>query len=164
MARVLGIDPGSRLTGWGIVEPHGQRCKIVAAGVIQAGTKRPLPERLLNIERGLTSAIQEHAPDEVAVEAIFYAKYANAAIKLGHARGVALLVAAQAGLAVHEYPPALVKKTVTGRGRADKMQVARIVAAMLGLRELPGEDATDALAVALTHVQARRMKALTAGR
>ncbi len=146
------------------MEPHGPRCKVIAAGVVKAGTKKPLPERLLNIDRGLTEAIALHQPTEVAVEQIFFAKYANAAIKLGHARGVALLIAARAGLPVHEYPPALVKKTVTGRGRADKAQVARIVAAMLGLRELPGEDATDALAVALTHVQARRMKVLTQGR
>ena len=100
--------------------------------------------------------ITTHAPEAVAVEEIFFAKYANAALKLGHARGVALLVAAQSEIAVHEYPPAIVKRTVVGRGAADKVQVGRLVTALLGLREPPQEDAADALAVAITHIQASR--------
>ncbi len=94
------------------------------------------------------------------MEEIFFAKYPNAALKLGHARGVTLLVAAQSGLEVYEYPPAVVKRTVVGRGAADKTQVARLIAALLGLKTTPEEDAADALAVAITHVQASRSKAL----
>ena len=104
--------------------------------------------------------IAEHQPEAVAVEDIFFAKYANAALKLGHARGVALLAAAELELEVHEYPPAIVKRTVVGRGAADKMQVARLITALLGLKEPPEEDAADALAVAITHIQASRSKAI----
>ena len=100
------------------------------------------------------AVIAEHAPTSLAVEDIFHARFAASALKLGHARGVALLVGAQAGLPISAYPPALVKRSVAGRGQADKSQVARIVGAILGLRELPEVDATDALAIAITHAQA----------
>jgi crossover junction endodeoxyribonuclease RuvC len=113
------------------------------------------------IHQGLQQVIAEHQPEAVAVEEIFFAKYANAALKLGHARGVALLVAAESELEVHEYPPAIVKRTVVGRGSADKTQVGRLVSAVLGLKTPPEEDAADALAVAITHIQASRSKGLT---
>jgi len=156
--RVLGIDPGSRRTGWGVVELEGTRLRHVAAGTITVPDKLALAERLRRIHQELERVIAAHAPEAVAVEEIFFAKYANAALKLGHARGVALLVAAQSEVAVHEYPPAIVKRTVVGRGAADKVQVGRLVSALLGLKEPPEEDAADALAVAITHIQASRSK------
>jgi crossover junction endodeoxyribonuclease RuvC len=160
--RVLGVDPGSVRTGYGIIERDGTRLRLVTAGTLKAGEKTPLEERLLIIHAGLTALIEEYAPNAAAVEDIFMAKFPNAALKLGHARGVALLAIAQAGLAVHPYPPAVVKRSIVGKGAADKQQVARIVGVMLGLTELPGVDATDALAIALTHAQAARMHAALA--
>ncbi len=160
--RVLGIDPGSRRTGWGLVERVGHGQRGIAAGVIRVSDKRPLQERLLEIHRQLSAVLSEHRPHAVAMEDIFTARYPRAALQLGHARGVAMLAVAQVGLEVVPYAPALVKKTVVGRGRADKRQVAMLVSAMLGLAEVPSEDAADALAVALTHVSA--MRALVAGR
>ena len=159
--RVLGIDPGSRRTGWGVVQLDGTRLRHIAAGTIAVPEKLPLPKRLNLIHRGLKQVIAEHQPETVAVEEIFFAKYANAALKLGHARGVALLAAAESELEVHEYPPAIVKRTVVGRGSADKTQVGRLVSALLGLKAPPEEDAADALAVAITHIQASRSKGLT---
>ena len=158
--RVLGIDPGSRRTGWGVVQLEGTRLRHIGAGTITVPEKLALSKRLRRIHEALEHVIAEHGPEAVAVEEIFYAKYANAAIKLGHARGVALLAAEQASLEVHEYPPAIVKRTVVGRGAADKSQVGRLVMALLGLKEAPEEDAADALAVAITHIQASRSKAV----
>lgn len=158
--RVLGIDPGSRRTGWGVVQLEGTRLRYVGAGTIAVPEKLALSKRLRQIHHALERVIAEHEPKAVAVEEIFYAKYANAAIKLGHARGIALLAAEQADLEVHEYPPAIVKRTVVGRGAADKTQVGRLVMALLGLKEAPEEDAADALAIAITHIQASRSKAL----
>lgn len=151
---VLGIDPGSIRTGWGVVRREGPRLRFVAAGTIHAGKDAELPVRLHAIYEALRAVIAEHAPTSLAVEDIFHARFAASALKLGHARGVALLVGAQAGLPIAAYPPALVKRSVAGRGQADKSQVARIVGAILGLRELPEVDATDALAIAITHAQA----------
>ncbi len=158
--RVLGIDPGSRRTGWGVVQLEGTRLLHVGAGTIAVPEKLALEKRLQLIHAGLEQVIAEHSPDVVAVEEIFFAKYANAALKLGHARGIALLVAAQSDLEVHEYPPAIVKRTVVGRGAADKVQVTRLITALLGLKTAPEEDAADALAVAITHIQACRSKAI----
>ncbi len=151
---VLGIDPGSIRTGWGVVRRDGPRLSYVAAGTIDAGKEGELPERLNEIYESLRTVISEHAPTVVAVEDIFHARFAGSALKLGHARGVALLVGAQAGLPISSYPPALVKRSIAGRGQADKAQVARIVGAILGMRSLPSADATDALAIAITHAQA----------
>lgn len=160
---MLGIDPGSRKTGWGVVRLEGTRLHHIGAGTIATPQRAPLSERLRVIHEGLERVIAEHSPAAVAVEEIFFAKHANAALKLGHARGVALLVAAQASLPVHEYPPAIVKRTVVGRGNADKTQVGRLVAALLGLAAPPEVDAADALAVAITHIQAFRSGALKIG-
>lgn len=156
--RVLGIDPGSRRTGWGVVQLEGTRLRPIASGTIALSAKLALPERLRQIHEELGRIVEAHAPNAVAVEEIFFAKYANAALKLGHARGVALLVAAERDLAVHEYPPAVVKRTVVGGGAADKIQVTRLVTALLGLSDPPQEDAADALAVAITHIQASRSR------
>lgn len=158
MARVLGVDPGTVRTGWGVVEGRGSRLTHVAAGTIRVPDKLPLYERLRRIHAELVQVIEARAPEVVAVEDIFFAKHANAALKLGHVRGVALLVAANAGLEVHAYPPAVVKKAVCGRGRADKAQVARLVGVILRLKELPGEDATDALAIAIAHISHARLR------
>ena len=151
--RVLGIDPGTRKTGWGVVERNGAQLKAIASGIVRVSEKKPLPLRLKGIYQGLVSVIEEYEPAVIALEDIFFAKYANAAMKLGHARGVAMLAGAERDLVIHEYPPALVKRTVAGKGNATKDQVGRLVGAVLGLRELPGEDACDALAVAITHLQ-----------
>jgi crossover junction endodeoxyribonuclease RuvC len=159
--RILGIDPGTLRTGWGVVEAAGHRFSLVATGTLKPPPKAPLEERLLVVHRGLEEVLSAHRPASVAVEDIFFAKHANAALKLGHARGVALLAAAQAGLSVTAYPPSLVKRSIVGKGQADKTQVARLVGVILGLQELPGEDATDALAVAITHAQAARVNVAT---
>src|SRR5450432_3829448 len=151
--KVLGIDPGTRRLGWGVVEKIGTRLSHVAHGVIRANEEDPLAERLVVIERELVAVVVAHAPERASVEAIFFAKDPQAAAKLGHARGVALLVCARAGLAVAEYPPARVKRTVAGGGRADKSQVAQMVRALLGLAAIPPADAADALAIAITALQ-----------
>jgi len=158
--RILGIDPGSRRTGWGVVQLEGTRLCQIDAGTIAVPEKLPLAKRLRMIHEGLEQVIRDHQPEAVAVEEIFFAKYPNAALKLGQARGVALLVAAQSELEIHEYPPAIVKRTVVGRGAADKVQVTRLITALLGLKTAPEEDAADALAVAITHIQASRSKAI----
>jgi crossover junction endodeoxyribonuclease RuvC len=157
MTTVLGLDPGTRHFGWGVVRRQGTRVVHVAHGIAHADERLSLGRRLVAIEAALVEVLREHAPDEVSVEAIFFAKDAQAAAKLGHARGVALLVCARAGLEVHEYPPARVKLAVTGSGRADKPQVAQMVRVFLGLATLPVADAADALAIALTHVQRVRL-------
>lgn len=157
--RVLGIDPGTHRTGYGIVEPDGPRVRCVATGVITAKEKAPLELRLEVMHRGLAALIVEHEPTAVAVEEVYVGEHASAALALGHARGVALLAAAQASLAITPYPASVVKRTIAGRGSASKDQVAMLVRAILGLRELPGVDATDALAIALTHLRAAPMQA-----
>jgi len=155
--RVLGIDPGSVRTGWGVVERKGQAARGIAAGVIRVSERASLAQRLETIHRGIAQVLAEHKPDAVAIEDIFFARYAQAALMLGHARGVALLAAAQAGLAVSAYPPTVVKRAIVGSGKAEKTQVAALVGALLGLKVLPGIDATDALAIAITHLNASRI-------
>jgi crossover junction endodeoxyribonuclease RuvC len=151
---VLGIDPGTRHFGWGLVAREGNRLSHVAHGVIDTDVTGPIAERLVEIEVALVEVVRAHAPEAAAVESLFFAKDAQAAAKLGHARGVALLVCARAFLPIAEYPPARVKRTVAGNGRAEKLQVASMVKVLLGLKELPRPDAADALAVAITHLQA----------
>jgi crossover junction endodeoxyribonuclease RuvC len=150
---VLGIDPGTRRLGWGLVRKDGTRLTHVAHGVITPGDARPLAERLVEIERGLGEVLAEYSPERASIESIFFAKDAQAASKLGHARGVALLVCARAGLGISEFPPARVKRTVAGGGRADKAQIALMVRALLRLAALPPSDAADALALAITCLQ-----------
>ncbi len=157
--RVIGIDPGTRHLGWGLVQREGTRLVHIAHGVVDTDTTAPLAERLCQIERELVDAIAAHRPDAGAVEAIFFSKDPQAAAKLGHARGVALLVLARAGLTVGEYPPTLVKQAVVGTGRADKHQVAMIVKTMLRLPELARTDASDALAVAICHLNVAGFRA-----
>jgi crossover junction endodeoxyribonuclease RuvC len=155
--RVLGLDPGSIKTGWGVVERNGNGARGIAAGVIRVPEKSELAERLHRIFVGVRAVIGEYKPEAIAVEDIFFAKYPQAALMLGHERGVALLAAAEVGLRVSAYPPSVVKRSIVGSGRAEKAQVAMLVGAVLGLSALPAEDATDALAVALTHLNATRL-------
>jgi crossover junction endodeoxyribonuclease RuvC len=156
----LGLDPGTRHFGWGVVERRGTRLVHVAHGVVDTDEDAPIAVRLVTIERELVEVVRAHAPEVASVEAIFFAKDPQAAVKLGHARGVALLVCARAGLDVAEYPPARVKRTLAGSGRADKSQVAQMIRVVLGLAAVPPSDAADALAVAVTHLQ---HAAITAG-
>lgn len=151
--RVLGLDPGTRRFGWGVVAREGTRLAHVAHGVIRVDEGAPLAERLVAIERGLVEVVERERPACASVETLFFAKDAQAAAKLGHARGVALLVCARADLEVNEYAPALVKRAIAASGRAEKAQVAAMVRVVLRLREIPQADAADALALALTHLQ-----------
>lgn len=161
--RVLGIDPGTRFLGWGVIERHGTKLTHVAHGVIKTDATRPLLNRLLEIDDALAHVIAEQRPDCAAVEALFFSKDPQAAAKLGHARGVVLLKLARAGVEVHEYPPARVKRAVVGNGNADKKQVCRVMMSLLALREAPLLDASDALANAFAHLtMARFTEALAA--
>jgi crossover junction endodeoxyribonuclease RuvC len=151
---VLGIDPGTRHLGWGVIRIEGTRLSHVAHGVIDTDTTEGIATRLCQIERELVEVVLAHRPDAAAVESLFFAKDAMAAAKLGHARGVVLLVLARRGLPIAEYEPARVKKAVAGHGRADKRQMAMMIAAILRLPEPPRPDAADALAIAFVHAQA----------
>lgn len=154
---VLGLDPGTRRFGWGVVGREGSRLIHVAHGVIDVEDEGELAERLVAIEQRLVEVVATHAPHEASIEALFFAKDAQAAAKLGHARGVGLLVCARAGLPSFEYAPARVKRTVAGAGAADKAQVAQMVRVLLGLKAAPPPDAADALAIAVTHLQGRAL-------
>lgn len=149
--RLLGLDPGLRHTGWGVIEAGGNRLRHVADGAVHSSASRPLAERLVELHDGLVRIIAEYRPEEAAVEETFVNKNPTSTLKLGLARGVALLVPALAGLAVHEYPANLVKKSVVGAGHAAKEQVQMMVRRLLpgAMAETP--DAADALAVAICH-------------
>ncbi len=151
--KVLGLDPGSRHFGWGVVEKDGTRLRHVAHGVIDVNLDGEFAQRLVEIERALVVIIADHAPAAASIESLFFAKDAQAAAKLGHARGVALLVCARSEMPTFEYAPALVKRAVAGNGRAEKAQVAAMIRVYLKLTELPRPDAADALAIAVTHLQ-----------
>ena len=149
--RILGLDPGSRVCGYGVIDFVGERLAYVECGVLTAPEGRAMEERLGEIARGLREVIGELAPAVVAVEDVFSHQNVRSALALAQARGMVLAVCGLAGLRVSSYPPASVKKAVSGSGRADKEQIARMVQALIGLRSLPRADATDALAVAITH-------------
>jgi crossover junction endodeoxyribonuclease RuvC len=157
MTTVLGLDPGTRHFGWGIVRRNGTRLIHIAHGVLDVVDEGELGERLVAIESSLVAIIEAHKPDHASIESLFFAKDPSAAAKLGHARGVALLVCTRAGLASFEYAPARVKRTVSGHGRAEKAQVAQMIRIVLGLPAAPPPDAADALAVAVTHLQGIRL-------
>ncbi len=160
--RILGIDPGLRKTGWGVIIQDGTRLSFVACGSVLTDNSLSTAERLRHIHDDLSRIISEHAPDEAAVEETFVSKDAQATLKLGHARGVALLVPALAGLMVSEYAANLVKKTVVGSGHADKRQIAVMVKILLPKSDARTEDSADALAIAITHAQHRSSHALVA--
>jgi crossover junction endodeoxyribonuclease RuvC len=153
--RILGIDPGLRRTGWGVLDVAGNRLSFVACGSVETDERAPLSQRLVAIHAGLKRVIEELAPGEAAVEATFVNKDATATLKLGQARGVALLVPGQAGLAVAEYAPNVVKKSIVGAGHGDKAQVRMMIGVLLPRADPKSEDAADALAVAVTHAHHR---------
>ena len=151
--RIFGIDPGSERTGYGCVETDGRRHVLVTCGAIAAAPGDGLPQRLSRIYRELTRLLAASRPDCVAIENLFHAVNARSALKLGHARGVAMLAAIQAGCDVVEYTPAEVKRAVVGYGRAEKQQVQKMITLLLGLEKAPKPfDASDALAVAICHI------------
>ena len=167
--RIFGIDPGSDRTGYGCVETDGSRHRVVLAGAISTPALSPFPEKLLKIHSRLTGLLAECRPDCVAIENLFHAVNVRSALKLGHARGVAMLAAVEAGLPVVEYTPAEIKRAVVGYGRAEKHQVQQMVKLILGLEQVPSpHDAADALAVAICHVHSaptgRVAAALTSAR
>ena len=155
--RILGIDPGSGSTGYGIIDTDGSRHKAVLFGAIKTHARQPFHERLLKIHTDLSLILSREKADIMAIEEVFHATNVQSALRLGHARGVALLVAAQQGLAVYEYSPLEIKNAVVGYGRAEKTQIQAMVRLLLGLPEIPSPDhAADALAVAICH--AHRMR------
>jgi crossover junction endodeoxyribonuclease RuvC len=154
--RILGIDPGLRRTGWGLVASDGNRLRFVACGSLATDDKATLAARLLAIHDGLRRVVEEHLPDEAAVEATFVNKDASATLKLGQARGIAMLVPAIAGIAVAEYAPNLVKKTIVGAGHGEKAQVRMMISVLLPKADPRSEDAADALAVAVCHAHHRQ--------
>ncbi|HLQ78975.1 MAG TPA: crossover junction endodeoxyribonuclease RuvC [Terriglobia bacterium] len=157
--RVLGIDSGSRVTGYGVIEGDGADCVYVRCGVIRVNPSEPLSHRLHSIYCGVMEVISELQPDAAAFEGIFHAVNVQSALKLGHVRGVCMAAVAEAKLPVYEYSPAEVKAAVTGYGRADKPQVQQMVCALLKLKSRPVEyDASDALAVAICHAHSNRLR------
>ena len=151
MPRILGLDPGLGTTGWGLIEADGNRLSYIANGQLKTDASEPLPKRLGHLASQLEALLADHAPDAAAVEEVFVNKNPQSTLKLGQARGVALMVAARAGIEVGEYAPTLVKKAVVGTGGAEKAQVHAMVQRLLPGVQIAGSDAADALAVAITH-------------
>ena len=151
--RVLGVDPGSETTGWGVIEGDARRCRLVEFGALRAPARERFAARLLKISRGLEEVIERFAPEACAIEETFFAVNVKTALKLGHVRGVALLAAERAGVEIYEYSPRLVKQSVVGYGAAEKHQVQEMVRILLGLSCPPQPyDAADALAIAICHL------------
>ena len=149
--RILGLDPGLGTTGWGLIEAQGNRLSHIANGELRTKTADPLPTRLAQLADQLEALLAEHQPDGAAVEEVFVNKNPQSTLKLGQARGVAIMLAARAGISVGEYAARLVKKAVVGNGNAEKVQVHAMVARLLPGVTIAGPDAADALAVAITH-------------
>ena len=158
--RILGIDPGLRRTGWGVIESDGNRLIYLGCGSVETSETMPLASRLLAIHHGLAKVLVDFAPAEAAVEQTFVNKDGVATLKLGQARGVAMLAPALAGLAVAEYAPNQVKKTVVGAGHADKAQIQMMIKILLPKAVPTSADAADALAIAITHAHHRQSAAL----
>lgn len=159
---VIGIDPGSRHLGWGVLSRVGTKIEHIGHGVIDVDLDGTLAERLVEIDTALERVIGDHRPDVGAVESLFFHKDAQSAAKLGHARGVILLRLARQAIPIREYAPALVKRSIVGKGAADKKQVALVITAILRLPAPPRSDAADALAVALTHLHVASYEAAVA--
>ena len=152
--RILGLDPGSRYCGYGVIDDTGRTLRYIECGILTAPASRAMEQRLGEIARGMREVIDELAPEIVAVEDVFIHQNPRSALALAQARGMALAVIGLAGLRVASYPPAVVKKAIAGSGAAGKEQIARMVQALVGMRSLPRADATDALAIAITHGRA----------
>ncbi len=158
---VLGIDPGTAITGYGLVREENGQAVALAYGAITTPSDLPLPGRLKQIQRDLAAVVEQYRPDQSAVEQLFFNKNVRTALAVGHARGVVLLTLAQANLPVYEYTPLQVKLAVTGNGRADKGQVQQMVTLLLGLSKIPKpDDVADALAIALCHLHSARLSTL----
>ena len=157
--RIIGIDPGLRNTGWGVIEAEGSRLSFVACGTLRSDAALSLAERLRQLHEGLAGVLAAHAPHEAAVEETFVNRDPQSTLKLGQARGIALLVPALRGIAVAEYGANQVKKTVAGVGHAEKRQVQAMIKVLLPKAETSSADAADALAVAICHAQHRGMRA-----
>lgn len=158
---VLGIDPGTAITGYGLVTERGGSTAAVAHGVITTPSDLPLPERLVLLHRALRALIDQYRPDHAAVEELFFNKNVRTALAVGHARGVIMLTLAQAGVRIFEYTPLEVKQAVTGSGRADKRQMQQMVTLLLGLDHIPKpDDAADALAIGVCHLHSAGITAL----
>jgi crossover junction endodeoxyribonuclease RuvC len=152
----LGIDPGLRRTGWGVIACEGNRLVFVACGSVETHERAALSARLVAIHDGLARVVEDFAPDEAAVEQTFVNRDGASTLKLGQARGIAMLIPARAGLAVAEYAPNLVKKTIVGAGHAEKTQIRMMIGVLLPKADPRSEDAADALAVAVTHAHHRQ--------
>src|SRR4051812_35258343 len=162
MVRIIGIDPGLRRCGWGVIESEGNRLRFVACGTVMPAVNAALAERLAELHAGLRALIELHRPDEAAVEETFVNAGARSALQLGQARGVALMTPAAMGLPVGEYAANLVKKSVVGSGHGEKQQVQLMVKTLLPAADFKGADAADALAIAICHAHHRGMAALRA--
>jgi crossover junction endodeoxyribonuclease RuvC len=160
--RVLGVDCGSRITGYGIIDAGASGCVFVHCGVIKLAAGDSLALRLKSIHQGLSGVIRSYQPDVAAFESMFHASNVQSALRLGHARGVSMYAAAEAELPVYEYSPTEVKSAVTGYGRAEKPQVQQMIRSLLRLESLPTQyDASDALAVAICHAHSDRIRKAT---
>lgn len=162
--RIIGIDPGLRRTGWGIVEADGSRLTYVASGLITSDAEDDLAYRLRSIHEGLSAVLAAHRPVEAAVEETFVNKDARATLKLGQARGIALLAPAQKGLRIAEYPPNVIKKTVTGTGHGEKGQIQAMIGFLLPKAKFESADEADALAIAICHASHRGTQRMIAAR
>ena len=158
--RIIGIDPGLRKTGWGIIETDGVRLSYLACGTVRSDASKDLSDRLMMVYNGLAAPLAEWQPHEAAVEQTFVNKNGQSTLKLGQARGVAMLVPAMSGLPVAEYSATQVKKTVIGTGRGDKNQIGVMVSFLLPQAKPDSEDAADALAIAITHAHHRKISEL----
>ena len=157
---ILGLDPGSRVTGWGLVREVSGTCSLIDTGVITINPRLNIGERMGRIHAGIAKLVARYCPHEAAFEDVFVSKNAKSSLKLGQARGAALAACGVAGVPVHSYEPTRVKKSLVGTGRADKSQVAFMVSRILGEKGPWREDASDALAVAVCHLNERRMQRL----
>jgi len=164
--RILGIDPGTGITGYGIIDVEGNRLRHVDNGIVRTRSSEPLPLRLKTIYDGLTLVLKEFSPEAVAIEQVFLAKNPRAALTLGHARGTAVIASVNLNIEVHEYSALQVKSAVVGYGHAAKQQVQHMVKVLLNLPEVAQEDAADALAVAICHANSRTLRqvAINSGR
>ncbi len=153
--RIIGIDPGLRSTGWGVIESFGANLAYIGSGSIRPDDRKPIATRLRELHENLAAVIREYGPSEAAVEETFVNRNPQSALKLGQARAIALVVPALAGLSVAEYAANLIKKTLTGTGHAEKTQIAMMAGILLNGSELQSGDAADALAVAITHARVR---------
>jgi crossover junction endodeoxyribonuclease RuvC len=159
--RVIGIDPGTAITGWGVVEGEGDDLELIAYGTVTTAAGTPLPQRLQTIYRELRTIVHQWQPTTAAIEELFFSKNAKTALAVGHGRGAAMLALANSELPIAEYKPLEVKQAITGHGGADKQQMQHMVKLLLKLDELPRpDDAADALAVAICHLHSARLRLL----